>query len=225
MLLTRDLCSPPASDTHNGFLFLPWLGPIPSNASEAHHFPSRTLRDTPAAPPRPESTGWAGAMVRTTGRVPEAASPSQGVRRFPLLRKQGQGLESFQMGDPGTPGPSPSFPSRPPGLPRLWCFHTPTQGYNHVPEPKPAAKNDGVHRTFIRGGGSFSSSPPFHICSLTSSAPSWERTECLSRGGGMGSQQSQEAQLRGWLAARSIASFSPAPQSCKEQGLSPPGNQ
>lgn len=58
----------------------------------------------------------------------------------------------------------------------------------------------------LLGGGSFSSSPPFHICSLTSSALSWERTECLSRGGGMGSRQSQETQLWGWLAARSMAS-------------------
>lgn len=59
------------------------------------------------------------------------------------------------------------------------------------------------------------SSLPFHICSLTSSALSWERTGCLSKGAqGEGSQQSQEAELWGWLAGWQPghpASLPPAP--------------
>lgn len=41
---------------------------------------------------------------------------------------------------------------------------------------------------FLGGGGSLLALPPlpFHICSSTSSAPSWERTECLSNGVGGG---------------------------------------
>lgn len=168
------------------------------------------------------ATEWAGAAIVRT-----PASLSQGIKTFTFREKAKLLSRVFPDGRLWHTRPHPSF------LPSdlLVC-----QGYgvsthpprvdNHVPEPKPAAKKDPVHRTFTGGGGgSFSSSLPFHICSLTSRAPSWERTECLSRGGGTGSRQSQEAQLWGWLAARSMASFSPAPHCCKEQGLSPPGNQ
>lgn len=79
-----------------------------------------------------------------------------------------------------------------------------------------AAKKDGVSRIFL-GEGSLPVLPalPFHICSLTSSALSWERTGCLSKGAqGEGSQQSQEAELWGWLAGWQPghpASLPPAP--------------
>jgi hypothetical protein len=64
---------------------------------------------------------------------------------------------------------------------------------------------------------------PFHICSLTSSALSWEKTECLSRGGGVGSRESQEAWLWGWMAARSTASFPPDPHAVRSRACSPLG--
>lgn len=90
-----------------------------------------------------------------------------------------------------------------------------------------AAKKDGVSRIFA-GEGSLPVLPslPFHICSLTSSALSWERTGCLSKGAqGEGSQQSQEAGLWGWLAARTPR----LPPSCSlllwGRACSPPGNQ
>lgn len=122
-----------------------------------------------------------------------------------MVRRQGPCLESLPTRGPGTQGPSPPF--LPSGL--LVCqgsvsihpLREPTMYQNQNQQPRKMALAG-----LLLGGGSFSSSPPFHICSLTSSAPSWERTECLSRGGGMGSRQSQETQLWGWLAARSMAS-------------------
>lgn len=85
---------------------------VPSNDSELYSFPSRTLSDSP-----PPSTGWVGAMVGTTERATESASPSLGVRSFTFLIKQGQGVvrgqgrcpESLQTGNPGTQGPSQPF--------------------------------------------------------------------------------------------------------------------
>lgn len=208
LLVTRDPRSLLTLDTHNGFLFLLWPGPVPSNGSELYSFPSRTLSDSPAP-----STGWAGALVGTIERATESASPSLGVRNFTFFIKQGQGvvrrqgrcLESLPTGDPGTQGPSPPF--LPSGL--LVCQESQHTHPGSQPCTGTRTKSSSLQRwslqAFIRGG-SFSSFPPFHICSLTSSAPSWERTECLSRGGGTGSRQSQETQLWGWLAARSMAS-------------------
>lgn len=112
LLVTQDPCSLLTLDTYNGFLFLLWPGPVPSNGSEPYRFPSRTLSDYP-----PSSTGWARAMVGNTERATESASPSLGVRSFTFLikhwqevvRRQGRCLESLPMGDPRTQGPSPPF--------------------------------------------------------------------------------------------------------------------
>lgn len=114
-------------------------------------------------PPHPllatHKLGWnmAGATERAGAaivRTPELASLSQGIKTFTFREKAKLPSRVFPDGQLWHTRPHPSF------LPSdlLVC-----QGYgvsthpprvdNHVPEPKPAAKKDPVHRTFTGGRG------------------------------------------------------------------------